>query len=199
MRDRNVPAWLPIALLVAVCAWRVATVSSVSWANFSPLMALTFCGGVYFRRGPLWLVPFGALAASDLWIDHYYAATYHYRLEWTGIMLRMLCFAAGLVVGAIVSARPRRINLLSGILGSSLLFYIVTNTAAWKADPVYAASVRGWWQALTVGRPEFPPTIFFLRNTLVSDLLFTGLFVAAVRLWVSSRQASPVAPSKSAS
>jgi hypothetical protein len=31
-----------------------------------------------------------------------------------------------------------------------------------------------------VGRPEFPPTLFFFRNTLVSDLLFTGMFAVAM-------------------
>jgi hypothetical protein len=40
-------------------------------------------------------------------------------------------------------------------------------------------SAAGWWQAMTVGRPEFPPTLFFFRNTLVSDLIFTGLFAGA--------------------
>jgi hypothetical protein len=41
---------------------------------------------------------------------------------------------------------------------------------------VYARSAAGWWQALTVGHPEYYPTIFFFRNSLVSDLLFTGCF-----------------------
>jgi len=33
-----------------------------------------------------------------------------------------------------------------------------------------------------VGRPEFPPTWMFFRNTLVSDLLFTGLFALTLEL-----------------
>ncbi|MFM9031283.1 MAG: DUF6580 family putative transport protein, partial [Opitutaceae bacterium] len=41
-------------------------------------------------------------------------------------------------------------------------------------------TAAGWWQALTVGRPEFPPTLFFFRNTLVGDLVFTGLFAGAM-------------------
>jgi hypothetical protein len=192
--------WVPILVIVGAASWRVATITSVTWANFSPLMALAFCGGVYFRRGTMWLVPFLALAGSDLWIDRYYAAAYHYHFEASGIALRLLCFAAGLAIGGIVAARPRPINLLSGILGSSLLFYVATNTAAWKTDPFYAPTVGGWWQALTVGHPQFPPTIFFFRNTLVSDLLFTGAFALLVRsaAW-AHRPAGSTAPSKSAS
>lgn len=43
-----------------------------------------------------------------------------------------------------------------------------------------AAYFRDWrrGQAMAVGHPEFPPTLWFFRNTLVGDLLFTGLFVA---------------------
>ena len=199
MKDRTLNPWLPILLILAAAAWRVATLGSVQWANFSPVMALTFCGGVYFRRGAMWLVPFAALAASDLWINHYYAVTYHYRFSWPGVTLRLVCFAAGLLVGWMVSARPRPINLLSGILGSSLLFYVVTNSAAWKSDPGYAASAAGWWQALTVGHPQYAPTIFFFRNTLVSDLLFTGVFAACIRLTAWSRPESKADPSRSAS
>jgi len=33
-----------------------------------------------------------------------------------------------------------------------------------------------------VGRPEFPPTWMFFRNTLAGDLLFTGLFAFTLEL-----------------
>jgi len=33
---------------------------------------------------------------------------------------------------------------------------------------------------MTIGHPEFPPTLYFFRNTFVSDLLFTGIFAFAM-------------------
>ena len=51
-------------------------------------------------------------------------------------------------------------------------------------------SAAGWWQALTVGHPEFPPTILFFRNTLFGDLMFTGLF-AGVMEWLARRKGEP--------
>ena len=42
--------------------------------------------------------------------------------------MRLLCFAAGLGLGRLASRRRSWLNLLSGILGSSILFYLVTNT-----------------------------------------------------------------------
>jgi hypothetical protein len=79
------------------------------------------------------------------------------------------------------------------ILGSSL-FYLVTNTIDWWFDsavpnpvPLYPHTLAGWFQALTIGHPGYPPTILFYRNTLLSDLLFTLLFVlsfaATTRRW----------------
>ena len=61
-----------------------------------------------------------------------------------------------------------------------MLFYLVTNTASWASDAGYAHDAAGWWQAVTVGHPEFYPTLFFFRNTLLSDLLFTAGFAVAM-------------------
>jgi hypothetical protein len=49
-------------------------------------------------------------------------------------------------------------------------------------DVAYARTAAGWWQAMTVGLPGFPPTLLFFRNSLVSDLLFTGLFAGAMEV-----------------
>ena len=90
------------------------------------------------------------------------------------------CFAAALGFGLIVAQRRSWLNLFSGALGGSLLFYFVTNTASWLGDAGYAQTAAGWWQAMTIGHPQFAPTLSFFRNTLVSDLLFTGLFALAM-------------------
>jgi hypothetical protein len=167
---------LALALIVAAVAYRISAVFAPELSNLSPIMALAFCGAVYFERRSLWLVPFVALAASDLWIDRYYAAQYGYTWELGGALLRIACFAAALGVGAFVARRRTALNLLSGVLGCSILFYFVSNTAAWLGDAYYVKTLAGWWQAMTIGHVEFPPTLWFFRNTLVGDLLVTGVF-----------------------
>jgi hypothetical protein len=79
---------------------------------------------------------------------------------------------------------------LGGSIGATLLFYMVTNTGAWWTIPIYEKSWTGWVQALTVGIPGYPPTWTFLRGSLISDLLFTGLFVLGVE-WSSRRLGGP--------
>lgn len=169
-----------IALIVAAAAWRMIGAQVPDLANFSPVMALAFCGGVYFRDRRMWLVPFAALAASDFFIDRYYAAQFHYAWTLGPAAVRLLCFAAGLAIGRVVSARRSWLALAGGALGSSILFFLVTNTVSWMGDAGYAGGAAGWWQAMTVGHPQYAPTFHFFRNTLVSDLAFTALFGLAM-------------------
>jgi hypothetical protein len=179
-----------IAILLLAAGWRVFTLHAPSLSNFSPVMALAFCAGAYTRRGWMWLAPFAALILSDLYIDHYYAVVYRYEWGAGGALLRVLCFGAALGLGVLVSRRRNWLNLLGGALAGSVLFYLVTNTASWIGDAGYAHNGAGWWQAVTVGHPQFYPTLFFFRNTLASDLLFTGCFALAME-YVSLRKGDP--------
>ncbi len=171
---------LALGLVVLAAAWRVIALYAPALLNFAPLMALTFCGAVYFRDKRLWLVPFAALLVSDLYLDYYYATTFNEHWNWPSVLVRAVCFAAAIPIGRFVAQHKSWLNLFSGALAGSILFYLATNTDAWLRDPFYIKNAAGWWQAMTIGRPEFPPTLFFFRNTLASDLLFTGLFALAM-------------------
>jgi hypothetical protein len=50
------------------------------------------------------------------------------------------------------------------------------------SDPGYAKNFAGLIQSLTIGLPQYSatPTWMFFRNSLVSDLIFTGLFVVCM-------------------
>ena len=67
---------------------------------------------------------------------------------------------------------------------------VVTNTASWLTTPGYAKTLLGWWQALSVGLPGYPPTWLFFRNAMVSDAGFTLAFLGCL---VLVRKAKPVA------
>ncbi|MCX6952250.1 MAG: hypothetical protein NTV51_08800 [Verrucomicrobia bacterium] len=171
---------LALAFIVLSVAWRIAALYVPELSNFAPLMALTFCGAVYFRDKRLWLVPFVALTLSDLYIDYYYATTLHYEWAIGGAVLRAACFAAAIGFGLMVARQRTWLNVFSGALGGSVFFYLVTNTASWIGDAAYAHTAAGWWQAMTVGHPQFAPTLWFFRNTLASDLAFTAVFAVTM-------------------
>ncbi len=181
---------LAAVLILVAAGWRIAAAWEPSLANFAPLMALAFCGGVYFRNPRLWLIPLAALTLSDLYLDHYYATQFGYIWTWGAAGIRALCFVLAIFFGWMVSHRKSWLNLFSGTLAGAVIFYLVTNSHAWWYDLAYAKTAAGWWQAMTVGHPQFPPTLFFFRNSLVSDLFFTGIF-ALVMEYRALRHARP--------
>ena len=179
-----------IILIVLATLYRLLPTVDMSLSNFSPVMAIGFCGAVYFRNRWMWLIPFAALSLSDLYINWFYAREYGFHWPVSGVIARTACFAVALGIGAWVASRKSWLNLLNGSLLGALVFYIVTNTQSWAADPFYTKTLAGWWQALTVGHPEYPPTVFFFRNTLFGDLMFTGLF-AGLMEWLAQREGKP--------
>ena len=153
--------------------------------NFSPIYALAFCAGVYLPGRVAWWVPLGLLLCTDLLLD------VHYGLPalsgW--LALNYVGYAVLIWMGKRCSAQTSWLHLLTGGLMGAVLFYLITNTAAWF-NPVpgpfpqvpYPRTILGWIQALTVGTSPWPPTWTFFRNTLWSGGLFTGLFVGAMKL-----------------
>ncbi len=164
---------------------------SSAWVNFSPLAAIVLCGAVFFpKRLALW-VPLSILLVSDVLLN---GLVYHFPLFTWDILPRYVIFGG---IG-LLAARHREFfqrkqgALLGASVIASLFFYLATNSASWLGDPGYLKTWGGWWQAMTVGLPGYPPTLYFFRNTLIGDLVFTGLFL--VCLSVSHRKlTAPVA------
>ena len=180
-----------ILILVAV-AYRIlmglAIISGTTWlSNFAPLAAIALCGAVYFPPKLKFTVPLLALFLSDVVLNVYYGAPLFVPL--------MVCryFALGLVgwIGLVIANRPSWTTLLSASLAGSTLFYLITNAFSWLSDPGYAKNFAGLIQALTVGLPAYgaTPTWMFFRNSVVSDLFFTGLFILCMNLVRSSERA----------
>lgn len=147
--------------------------------NFSAVYGLVFCAAVYFPGKLAWFLPLGTLLVTDVIMNLFY---YHADLMSGYMLVNYLAYAVILWLGRQFSARSSWLSLLSGGLLGAILFYLVTNTAAWMQNPEYAKTLAGWIQALTVGTPGWPHTWEFFRNTLLSGGLFTGLFAGAMKL-----------------
>ncbi len=164
------------ALIVTLTVWRFVTATNEGLANFSPLMALAFCGAVYFRAGRTWLIPFAVLVVSESLLNS------HYGFGWntSAFIVKLACFAIALIFGLWVSRNRTWFTILGGCLASSCIFFLCTNSLCWLQEPGYAKTLPGWWQCMTTGLPGFPPTWFFFRNSLLSDLIFTGIFAVVL-------------------
>jgi len=187
-----IPALLLVLLAVV---YRIATAIIVqgggsAWlSNFAPLAAIALCSAIYFPRKYKFTVPFTALLISDIVLDAYYGASLFEPL----VLCRYFAFALVGLLGLAISRRASLRTIIPASLAGSALFYGITNAFSWLTDPGYVKNFAGFIQALTVGLPQYgsTPTWMFFRNSLVSDLLFTLLFVACMSF--SQRPALPVA------
>jgi len=143
------------------------------FGNFSPLAAIALCGGIYLPRRLAFVVPLGALFVSDLFLNWHYG----YALVSLEMVSRYLALAASVGIGFALRDRARLGTVLPASVLGSLIFYVVTNTSSWLTWPGYAKTFSGWLQALTTGLPGYAPTWMFFRSSLLSDLLFSALFV----------------------
>jgi len=142
-------------------------------SNFAPLAAIALCGGIYLPRRLAIIVPLAALFVTDLALNWHYG----YALVTGEMLSRYFALGATVAIGFALRGRASLRTVLSASILGSLIFYIVTNTSSWLTWPGYAKTFSGWFQALTVGLPGYAPTWMFFRSTLVSDLLFSALFV----------------------
>ena len=190
---------IPAFLLVFVAVvYRIATgilvqSGSATWlSNFAPLAAIALCGAAFFPRKYKFIVPLLALLVSDIVLNTYYGA----RLLDPLILGRYLALVAVGGLGLLLQNRASLKTLLPASLAGSVIFFVITNAFSWLSDPGYVKNLAGFIQALTVGLPGYAPTWMFFRNSLASDLVFTGLFVLAVH-YGRSAERSRATPSLS--
>jgi len=158
--------------------------------NFSAAYALMFCAGVYFPGRLAWWLPLSVMLVTDLGINLHYQQDLGLSVFGAATLVCLganyVAYAALIWLGRRFSSRDRLLPLLGGGLVGAILFYVLTNTAAWLFNPFhnpeYTRSLAGWFIALTKGTAGYPQTWEFFRNTMISGGLFTGLFVGAVKL-----------------
>lgn len=188
-----VAALLALAVVFYRIALGFADLQGAEWLhNFSPLCAVALCGAIYFpRRAALWAAPL-ALLLSDLVLN----ARNHFPLLSWEMLARYGAVALVVLMGWQLRGRTSLTRTLLASAAGALVFYVLTNSVSWLGEPGYAKTAAGWLQALTTGLPDqHPATIVFFRNSLLSDLSFTALFL--ICLGRQGRQAAP-APLKQA-
>src|SRR6058998_599803 len=176
---------IPALLLVfSAVAYRVTTGllihSGASWlSNFAPLAAIALCSAAYFPKKYKFSVPLVTLFISDAVINFRYGAP----LLAPQIVVRYAALALVGCIGVLLQNRASLKTLLPASIVGSTIFYAITNTFSWLSDPGYAKNFAGLIQSLTLGLPQYSatPSWMFFRNSVVSDLLFTGLFILCLK------------------
>lgn len=149
--------------------------------NFSPVQAMALFGGAWFAKRQLaLLVPLLAMLLSDVLLGLINGGIYFDYFVSAGFWLVYMAMAACAVLGFALRGRASAPRVLAYALGSSLLFFVVTNFGAWLADiasatPLYPATLGGLAAAYIAGIP-------FLQNTLAGALFFSALLFGGFAL-----------------
>ncbi len=181
-----------VALFRIFLAWQPMGASTWLYGA-SPLAAVALCGGLFLPRRLALVVPLGILLVSDVVIDVHYGADFFAA----SLLARYILLALIGLGGTVLRVRSGRqgelgvFTVLAATLAGSVFFYVASNTLTWLGSSAYPQTAAGLWQALTVGLPGFPPSYLFFRNALVSDGLYSMVFLACVRLtrpaWETNR------------
>ena len=183
---------IPALLLVfSAVVYRVTTGllihSGASWlSNFAPLAAIALCSAAYLPKKYKFSVPLVTLFISDAVINFRYGAP----LIDPQILVRYAALAVVGCIGVLLQNRVSLKTLLPASVVGSTIFYAVTNAFSWLSDPGYTKNFAGLVQSLTVGLPQYSatPSWMFFRNSLVSDLVFTLLFVVCMNVGRSTER-----------
>lgn len=167
---RHLPLCLIVGLLILFRV--IGSLLPESQPNFQPLAALFFCGALLSPGWRGFAIPFG------IW-----AITYPLGIgpvsDMSIFLTTLMAFTAMFFIGKVFANRGIP-TLLAGSLAASVVFHLITNSAAWLGDPMYQKSLSGLWQSIWTGPSgSVIPSWIFLRNLVAANLLFTGIFACA--------------------
>jgi hypothetical protein len=161
-----------VILIIAVGWSRYLPLSHPELFNFTPVLALFFISGVFLKGHWSWIGPVSAVVVSDLILNPSYGA----NLFETFTLISLVVYIGIFALGKSIGKSPRAFPLFTGALASALVFHVITCGFAWLVNPAYVKTVAGFWQAQFLGEPGYAPAYLFLRNSVLSTLLFTGIF-----------------------
>jgi hypothetical protein len=151
--------------------------------NFTPVAAALLFFGARMPRKQAW-IPVTLFIASDVLLSRF---VYGYPLS-ASDLVTWAWYAAIVLLGSLLASNAKPLRVVSASLAASLSFFAVSNFAVWSLWSMYPKTLAGLAECYAMAIP-------FFRNTVVSDLLFTGAFfgLAALLPQLSPKSHSPIA------
>ena len=130
--------------------------------NFSPIASVALFSGFYFSNKKIALI----IPVACMFISDYFIGFLSYM--WAVYLSFVLIAILGIYMK---KAQPK--NIILNALLSSILFFLITNSAVWISGSYYTKDLPGLALCLTMGVPFFKYTL--LSSAVFSTILFGGL------------------------
>lgn len=139
--------------------------------NFTAVGAMALFGAAHFKqRWMAVVIPFAALYLSDLFLNNVIYAQYFDGFTMQIAPFVYLAFALVLGIGFFLRSKVSTKNVAVAALASAVVFFLVTNAAAWWTDPMYTKDLSGLMTSYIAGIPFFSGTL--AGNVVYSAVLF---------------------------
>ncbi len=169
------------ALIVFTVVMRILSIEN-QWWNFASLGAVSLFSGVMFKNKPYAIaLPLVALLVSDIYLQFtkgygFYGVSQYFVY---GSMLAIV------LLGNMMK-RINVVNVFGFSIASSVIFFLLTNFGTWFAGffpseavpAMYPMNIGGLITCMEMGIP-------FYKNTLISDVVFSGVLFGAYALFQS--------------
>lgn len=163
-----------------VLAGSLARVLLSDLPNFAPVAAIALFAGYFFRlRAVALFVPLAVMGISDFFIGSY---DWHMMAIVYGALM-LPVFARGILrrwfsVENGTNPFAASVGLLTGSLGASISFFVISNFGAWVFYGTYEQTVAGLIHCYVQAIP-------FFRYTLAGDLFFAVALFGSYALAMS--------------
>jgi hypothetical protein len=143
------------------------------WPNFTPIAAMALFGGAYMGKKYLaFLLPMLAMLLSDLLLGFH-----------SGMAAVYFAFAITVGIGLLLRKRLNAGTIITASLASSVIFFLITNAAAWLTSPqLYPASFVGLMQSYVAGLAFFNDGsygISFFMNEVMGGVFYNTMLFGA--------------------
>ena len=137
--------------------------------NFTPIGAMALFGGAYFKnKYHAFIIPILSLWISDLVINNF-ILSYYNEFTWfyQGFLWQYSAFIMIILIGYYSLNKMSFKNILLSSLGSSLIFFVVTNFGVWISGSMYSLDLSGFITCYALALP-------FYKGTLLGFLFYSS-------------------------
>ncbi len=158
-------------LLAAIS--RFLPIAMPSMANFSPVGAMALFGGAYFAKKQwAFIIPMIALWLSNLVLNNVFYTKWYPTFSFGFETAVFVSFALVVGVGIIFLKKVNLTNLLTANVLGTVGFFLISNFFVWMSGKMYSQDFNGLITCYTMALP-------FLKNTLLSNLIFSAIMFGA--------------------
>ena len=147
--------------------------------NFSPIAAIGLFGAAHFaKKWHAFFIPLLGIWLSDLVINNFIYARSDVDIVWfyNGFYWQYISYVLIIFTGLFIFNKGVSLSkTFGGIVGSSGIFFLVSNFGVWAGSGMYSKNIAGLISCYIAGIP-------FMNNTIISDFLFTTVLFGSYYL-----------------